>query len=208
MNYTSLKLFLTGILVGIFLTCALLFLFMSIGNPEKNDSPTVLNSPTPNQTEAPIVPQKPFEDEDLASDIIISGKKIHDMYEHITNEISEGDLNGAMLTLNIQYSEEFTEAKNRANNYHISPEGKVMLNSWLSYLDELPMILYRTQMQIDNIGKNYYAKAHAEKISADKILTVADNYLNQAMSEAKKRKREPEELHLNRVKLPLSNKNV
>lgn len=83
-----------------------------------------------------------------------------------------------------------------------------MLNSWLAYLDKLPMVLYRTQMQIENIGKNYYAKAHAEKISADKILIVADTYLKAAMDEAKKLNGEPAELRLNKVSLPLSNKDI
>jgi len=208
MNDPCLKSFFTGILVGIILTCLLLFLSISLVHQEKPNSTPIPTTPTLNQSVTPVETEKPFEDKRLASDILTTGKTIQDIYTQLSNEISEGDLNGAMLTLNIQYADELSGAVTRANSYHISPEGKVMLNSWLAYLDKLPMVLYRTQMQIENIGKNYYAKAHAEKISADKILIVADTYLKAAMDEAKKLNGEPAELRLNKVSLPLSNKDI
>ena len=185
MKGASLEFFMAGILSGLILACVLLYLSMAVINQENPGSPADITEPGINLTMTTSEPEEPYEDERLASDILITGKRIKSLYEQVTSEISEGDLNGAMLTLNIKYADELAKARSRSGAYHISPEGEKMHNSWEAYLDDLPMVVYRTQMQIENIGKNFYAKAHADKISADKILINAEIHLKTATDGAK-----------------------
>lgn len=213
MKFTCLNSFFFGILVGIIMSGFFILILSSTGNLELGGTSPSMHG-TPNNSSIKPVSERSnaFEDELLASDILKSGKTLHDIYTQVTAEISGGDLNGAMITLDLHYAEELSEAKSRANTYYIGPEGESLLDSWNRYLDELPMVIYLTHMQIENIGKNYYAKAHADKISAEKILSAADKHLQTTLYEAEKISGEQRiiesELGLNRVSLPFSNEDI
>lgn len=181
---TRVKDFLLGVTVGIILICILSILLSAFVQTNKNNE-TI--SQEPNNIIAPIPKSNlSYEDEKLASDILSTSKKLQDLLSQVNEEISYGDLNGAMLTLNLEYTKEMSNASSRAVMYYISPKGKNMQDAWNGYLNELPMVFYYTLMEIEDYGKNYYAKANADNITADKFQIAADYNLTIAIHEAEK----------------------
>jgi len=150
-----------------------------------------------------------YQDDELASDIMRTTSSFDSIMKLVQSRIDDGDLNGAMVALNIQYTTEMAAARERSDRYCISPSGTPMHEAWNAYLNELPMLYYRVQMQIENIGKNYYAKAHADKITADKIQERADQYRRKAIALAKGEPYEPyTKKDLNQVQLPFSYEDI
>lgn len=195
-----------GFLLGIIIISIIMLLIPGQTKEPLTATPVPTASPVPEPSTEPVVTPVQYQDDELASDIIRTSSSLDTMMKLVQSRIDEGDLNGAMVALNIQYTTEMAAAQDRSHRYTISPNKTPMHEAWNAYLNELPMLYYRTQMQIENIGKNYYAKAHADKITADKIQQRADQYRIKAVALAKGEPYTKKEL--NQVQLPFSYEDI
>lgn len=195
-----------GFLLGIIIVSIIMLLIPGQTKDPLTATLVPAASPVQEPSTEPVITPVQYQDDELASDIIRTSSSLDTLMKLVQTRIDEGDLNGAMAALNVQYTTEMAAARDRSDRYTISPNMTPMNEAWNAYLNELPMLYYRTQMQIENIGKNYYAKAHADKITADKIQQRADQYRMEAVALARGEPYTKKES--NQVQLPFSYEDI